>query len=81
MTIKEVIKDCEGKFAWWEVYKGDQLHTDYCSFVEDVDQNAEVKTWAIMDREDYKKTILANSSEDPALIADFELGDALIILI
>lgn len=81
MTIKEVIKDCEGEFAWWEVYEGDHLHTDFCSWVEDADENAEVKNWEIMNLEDYENTILANTSVDPGLIDDFEHGDALIILI
>lgn len=82
MTVKQIIES-NPDAAFIEVYHGDKLHTDYCEIIEDYSSvlTDEAKTFEVMDRAEYQRTILANSNEDVNLIADFDLGDALVILV
>lgn len=65
MTIKDV-KEMYKDYVAIEVYEGnaDHFHTDNCKFTEDYTDDSEVVTKALMSKEDYANSLLANSTED-----------------
>lgn len=84
MTIRELVADHK-EVSFWEVYRGTRMHTDYCRVLEDDEYNIgteiEAWQWELMDKEEYSRTILANSCINAEEISDFDDGPALIILL
>lgn len=82
MTVEQIIRE-NPEASFVAVYEGSKFHTDYCEIIEDYSSVLadEAKTFEVMDRAEYQRTILANSSEDANKIVDFDFGKALIILI
>lgn len=76
MTVKEVIKQCEGRFDEKEIYEYNsnrfpKLHTDYIRglygdtwdvevSISDI-EDVEVDSYYLMDEDEYNTTIQANS--------------------
>lgn len=71
MTVNGLLKKFpEG--IYFEIYRRkdatyhprNPFHGDYIQFVENAGLSSEVETWELMNEEDYRKSICANSSDE-----------------
>lgn len=65
-TLRELIKNHKGEYTDWEAYtytdSSKRLSTDFIKSIENVNLEAEVEDWWLMDQAEYNDTILSNSS-------------------
>lgn len=81
MTVRQLLDEYPDA-SFVEVYRNRTFYTDNCECIDEFQVlDEEARDWELMDRDRYQNTILVNSCEDANLIADFDEGDALIILI
>ena len=65
-TLRELIKSHNSEYTDWEAYtytdSSKRLSTDFIKSIENVNLDAEVEDWWLMDQDEYNDTILSNSS-------------------
>ncbi len=84
-TLRELLKSHKGEYTDWEAYaytdRSRRLRTDFIKSIEDVNLDAEVDDWWLMDEEEYNDTILSNSSVPADFAEWYDDADAKVLVV